>query len=203
MARGRRCRTPFAAARAPSSARWRSSTTSGARAYRSRWARPSAATTWTTSTAIARVVGEYGAVMWSLFFLVPTGRGRQEDMISPEEHERVFNWLYDLSKTAPFDVRTTAAQHYRRVVIQRRRQEADAVGERPARDRRRLQLRRRARPVEPRRQRRQRLRFRQPHRRRLPERLLAAFGRERARQALSPTSIATRRCSATCATTPG
>jgi len=74
--------------------------------------------------AIARVVGEYGTVMWSLFFLVPTGRGRREDMISPEEHERVFNWLYDLSKTAPFDVRTTAAQHYRRVVIQRRRQEA-------------------------------------------------------------------------------
>jgi AdoMet-dependent heme synthase len=74
--------------------------------------------------AIARVVGDYGAVMWSLFFLVPTGRGRREDMISPEEHERVFNWLYDLSKTAPFDVRTTAAQHYRRLVIQRRRQEA-------------------------------------------------------------------------------
>jgi radical SAM protein len=73
--------------------------------------------------AVARVVGEYGAVMWSLFFLVPTGRGRQEDMISPQEHERVFNWLYDLSKSAPFDVRTTAAQHYRRVVIQRRRRE--------------------------------------------------------------------------------
>jgi len=74
--------------------------------------------------AIAAIVGEYTAVMWSLFFLVPTGRGKQEDMISAEEHERVFNWLYDLSKTAPFDVRTTAAQHYRRVVIQRRRQEA-------------------------------------------------------------------------------
>jgi radical SAM protein with 4Fe4S-binding SPASM domain len=32
--------------------------------------------------------------------------------------------MYDLSKSAPFDVRTTAAQHYRRVVIQRRRQES-------------------------------------------------------------------------------
>jgi len=73
---------------------------------------------------IATLVTRYGAVMWSLFFLVPTGRGRTEDMISPEEHESVFNWLYDLSRSAPFDVRTTAAQHYRRVVIQRRRQEA-------------------------------------------------------------------------------
>jgi radical SAM protein len=79
--------------------------------------------------AIARVVGEYGAVMWSLFLLVPTGRGRREDMISAAEHERVFNWLYDLSKDAPFDVRTTAAQHYRRVVIQRRQEEAAAASE--------------------------------------------------------------------------
>jgi radical SAM protein len=78
--------------------------------------------------AIDRVVGDYGAVMWSLFFLVPTGRGRQEDMISPQEHERVFNWLYDLSKSASFDVRTTAAQHYRRVVIQRRRREEAPSG---------------------------------------------------------------------------
>jgi radical SAM protein len=75
---------------------------------------------------IADVVAHYGAVMWSLFFLVPTGRGKVEDMISAEEHERVFNWMYDLSKSAPFDVRTTAAQHYRRVVIQRRRLEAAA-----------------------------------------------------------------------------
>jgi radical SAM protein len=74
--------------------------------------------------AIGNLVARYGAVMWSLFFLVPTGRGRVEDMISPQEHEQVFNWMYDLSKTAPFDLRTTAAQHYRRVVIQRRRQEA-------------------------------------------------------------------------------
>ena len=79
---------------------------------------------------IADIVAHYGAVMWSLFFLVPTGRGKVEDMISAEEHERVFNWMYDLSKSAPFDVRTTAAQHYRRVVIQRRRQEsADKDGE--------------------------------------------------------------------------
>jgi radical SAM protein with 4Fe4S-binding SPASM domain len=66
--------------------------------------------------------------MWSLFFLVPTGRGRLADMVSPEEHERVYNWLYDLAKGAPFDVRTTAAMPYRRVVIQRRRAETAADG---------------------------------------------------------------------------
>lgn len=73
-----------------------------------------------------------GAVQWSVFFLVPTGRGKLDDMISAEEHERVFNWLYDLSQTAPFDIKSTAAPAYRRVAIQRARQEG-AAGKAPAR----------------------------------------------------------------------
>src|SRR5262249_2093247 len=64
-----------------------------------------------------------GVVMWSLFFLVPTGRARVEDLVMAEEFESIFNWLYDFSRRAPFDVRTTAAQHYRRVVLQRRAEE--------------------------------------------------------------------------------
>jgi radical SAM protein len=72
---------------------------------------------------LAQIAAEHSAVMLNFFFLVPTGRGSADDMISAEEHERVFNWMYDLAKTAPFDVRTTAAQHYRRIVIDRRRQE--------------------------------------------------------------------------------
>ncbi|MBI4305335.1 MAG: TIGR04053 family radical SAM/SPASM domain-containing protein [Chloroflexi bacterium] len=75
---------------------------------------------------LSEVVKGFGALMWSLFFLVPVGRGKSGDVVSAEEHERVFNWLYDLSKDASFDVRTTAAQHYRRVVIQRRRSEEAA-----------------------------------------------------------------------------
>ncbi len=66
---------------------------------------------------------EVGAVQWSLFFLVPTGRAQASNMISAEEHERVFNWLYDLSKNAPFDIKSTAAPMYRRVAIERKRAE--------------------------------------------------------------------------------
>ena len=73
---------------------------------------------------IMELVARYEAVMWNLFFLVPTGRGALEDVISPQEHEEVFHWMYETARTAPFDIRTTAAQHYRRVVIQRRRAEA-------------------------------------------------------------------------------
>ena len=69
---------------------------------------------------------EVGAVQWSLFFLVPTGRAQVSNMISAEEHERVFNWLYDLSKNAPFDIKSTAAPMYRRVAIERKRAEQGA-----------------------------------------------------------------------------
>jgi len=69
------------------------------------------------------LIARSGAVQWSVFFLVPTGRGRLQDMISAEEHEYVFNWLYDISRTAPYDVKATAAPAYRRVAIQRARED--------------------------------------------------------------------------------
>lgn len=72
---------------------------------------------------------KYGVVQWSVFFLVPTGRGQRADMISPEQHEDVFNWLWELSKKAPFDIKATAAQHYRRVAIQRERAAQQDAGE--------------------------------------------------------------------------
>ncbi|MBU8768120.1 TIGR04053 family radical SAM/SPASM domain-containing protein [Cytobacillus oceanisediminis] len=78
---------------------------------------------------MAKVVEELKCVLWSVFFLVPTGRGQETDMISPVEHEMVFTWLYNLSKKVTFDIKTTAAQHYRRVVIQQKMKEAKAQNE--------------------------------------------------------------------------
>lgn len=72
---------------------------------------------------MAELVAELKAVMWYIFLLVPTGRGQMNDCISPVEHEKVFRWLYELGKTAPYDIKTTAAQHYRRVVIQQKTRE--------------------------------------------------------------------------------
>ena len=68
-------------------------------------------------------IKEVGAVQWSVFFLVPTGRAQTPWMISAEEHERVFNWLYELSQEAPFDIKATAAPMYRRVAIERKKAE--------------------------------------------------------------------------------
>lgn len=76
--------------------------------------------------AIAERVREAGARVWSLFFLVPTGRGRIEDMITPEEQEAALHWMYSHSKDAPFHMRTAVTPAYRRVAIQRRRAEERA-----------------------------------------------------------------------------
>jgi radical SAM protein len=61
-----------------------------------------------------------GIVLWSVFFLVPTGRGQTSDLISAEEFEQVFEKLYQTSQRVLFDIKSTEAQHYRRYLLQRR-----------------------------------------------------------------------------------
>ena len=62
-------------------------------------------------------------VLWSVFFLVPTGRGSTIDLISAEEFEEVFEKLYQTSRRVSFDIKSTEAQHYRRFLLQRRTEE--------------------------------------------------------------------------------
>jgi radical SAM protein len=57
-------------------------------------------------------------VMWSVFFVVPTGRAKTGDMIEPVEVEELFGLLYDISQRVSFNIRTTEAMHYRRFVLQ-------------------------------------------------------------------------------------
>ena len=73
--------------------------------------------------AMVGFVRQVEAVQWSVFFLVPTGRAQIGQMISAEQHERLFHWLYDLSKDSSFDIKATAAPMYRRVAIERRKAE--------------------------------------------------------------------------------
>jgi AdoMet-dependent heme synthase len=69
-----------------------------------------------------------GITLWSVFFLVPTGRAKADDVASADEFETVFNRMYDLSRTAPFDIKSTAAPQYRRVILQRQVAERRAGG---------------------------------------------------------------------------
>lgn len=68
---------------------------------------------------MASRVAQFPLTLWALFFLIQTGRGVNVEQISAEQCERVLNYLYDLSLTAPFGVKTTEAPHFQRVVWQR------------------------------------------------------------------------------------
>jgi AdoMet-dependent heme synthase len=66
---------------------------------------------------LLRTVLDLGASLWSVFFLVPTGRGQRLQSLAAEEVEDVLHWLADVS--THIAVKTTEAPHYRRVVLQR------------------------------------------------------------------------------------
>jgi len=68
--------------------------------------------------AIADLLASYGIAMWAVFFLVPVGRGVQEESLSAEACEQVFERLFHHSRTQPYAVKTTEAPHYRRFVLQ-------------------------------------------------------------------------------------
>ena len=66
---------------------------------------------------VVRLVAEHGAMTWSAFLLVPTGRGRDLDALTPAEVEDVLNFVHDAGDYVP--AKTTEAHHFRRVVLQR------------------------------------------------------------------------------------
>jgi radical SAM protein with 4Fe4S-binding SPASM domain len=73
------------------------------------------------------MIADWGIKLWALFFLIAVGRAARPEMrrlnISPYDFERVFHWLYDLSKSVPYDITPREGYHYRRVLLQRRAQE--------------------------------------------------------------------------------
>jgi len=73
--------------------------------------------------AVYELMGRLGIMRWSLFFLISVGRGSGLKEITPAESERLNDWLFDLSRGAPFAIKTTEATHYRRVAIRRMRDE--------------------------------------------------------------------------------
>src|SRR3984957_6309392 len=70
--------------------------------------------------ALAKSLGADGL---HTFLLVPVGCGvdiAAEQMVPPEEYERMLNWFYDQSLEGGIELKATCAPHYFRVVRQRR-----------------------------------------------------------------------------------
>ncbi len=70
--------------------------------------------------AMGDLVADVGAALWSVFVVVPTGRAELGDVPDADAVERALEWLAAHAERAPHDVKTTAAPHYRRVLLQRR-----------------------------------------------------------------------------------
>ena len=60
---------------------------------------------------------------WSLFLLVPVGRGADLGIPTAHAVEDLFTWVYEVGRDAPFHVGTVEAPHFRRVWIQRKQAE--------------------------------------------------------------------------------
>ncbi len=69
---------------------------------------------------MADLAARYRVVLWSVFFLVPVGRGLAEQRISPERYEAVFERLWWHAQRQSYAIKTTEAHHYRRFVLQRK-----------------------------------------------------------------------------------
>ncbi|HET9093903.1 MAG TPA: TIGR04053 family radical SAM/SPASM domain-containing protein [Solirubrobacteraceae bacterium] len=69
--------------------------------------------------ALVEQLETWQVVQWSVFFLVPVGRGARLPMLSAGQHEAVLGWLSDLTANVPFDIKATAAPQYRRILHSR------------------------------------------------------------------------------------
>lgn len=68
--------------------------------------------------AMAEMLEGLGIKRWSVFFLVPTGRGAVLGRIEPLQYRQVFERLLAQSKERSYMIKTTEAPFYRRFVIQ-------------------------------------------------------------------------------------
>jgi radical SAM protein with 4Fe4S-binding SPASM domain len=64
------------------------------------------------------------AILWNVFFLVPSGPEQVQDILNAEQHEEVFARLYDASTRVHFQIKTTEAPHYQRYLIEQRVRES-------------------------------------------------------------------------------
>ncbi len=73
--------------------------------------------------AIYELLKPLAVTRWSLFFLISVGRGKVLQPLSPEQGERLMQWIFETSREAPFTVATTEAPSYRRVALEQMRAE--------------------------------------------------------------------------------
>lgn len=67
-----------------------------------------------------QLLTELDIQLWAVFFVVPTGRAATAWVLPPETCEVALEELADIAERSRFDIKTTAAPHFRRTLIQRK-----------------------------------------------------------------------------------
>ncbi len=67
---------------------------------------------------ILKLAEQVGAVEWDVFMLVPTGRGKIQMEISPDQYEETLQSVYQSSLTSAIPIKVTCAPQYSRIVAQ-------------------------------------------------------------------------------------
>lgn len=68
---------------------------------------------------MANLLGGLDIALWSVFFLVPVGRGALEQRLDARGCEEVFEHLWEQTLRQRYPIKTTEAPHYRRYVLER------------------------------------------------------------------------------------
>jgi radical SAM protein with 4Fe4S-binding SPASM domain len=66
---------------------------------------------------LANLLAQHEIALWSVFFLVPVGRGDGLPRLTPQEYEWVFERLWRHSQRQAYAIKTTEAPHYRRFAL--------------------------------------------------------------------------------------
>ncbi|HEY7167657.1 MAG TPA: radical SAM protein, partial [Candidatus Binatia bacterium] len=78
---------------------------------------------------IAEMIAQHSIKLWALFLLIAVGRAARPQIrrlnLNAREIESLFNWLYEISQTAPYDITPREGYHYRRILLQRKATEMD------------------------------------------------------------------------------
>jgi radical SAM protein len=75
--------------------------------------------------AVRDLAVRIGAEAWHVFMLVPTGRGKIDDEVSPAEYEAILNEIYAMTMSSPIPIRVTCGPHFQRVIAQNRRHDRE------------------------------------------------------------------------------
>jgi len=78
---------------------------------------------------ILHLAVDLGAVAHHIFFLVPTGRGKElrDQEISALDYEKTLNWFYEEREKVSLQLKATCAPHYYRILRQRAKKEGKKI----------------------------------------------------------------------------